>query len=241
MRASRSIPVLFLSIRRLAHARRHRRRDEHHEGVRHDGRSRPAVAHGSARRAHRRRRARTGAASRRCCASSRASRSRPPAASSASARPAYLPQEPERRAGETLLGFLARRTGVADAEARMDAGSDDYHDALERFLALGGADLEPRARKVCARLGIERPARRGGADALRRRGGTRVARGAAALARSTSSASTSRRTISTSTGSSGSSASCRAIAARSSSSRTTASSSTGPSRGSSRSTRRRAR
>ena len=70
---------------------------------------------------------------------------------------AYLPQEPERRTGETLLGFLARRTGVADAEARMDAGSDDYHDALERFLAVGGADLEPRARKVCARLGIVVP------------------------------------------------------------------------------------
>jgi ATPase subunit of ABC transporter with duplicated ATPase domains len=70
---------------------------------------------------------------------------------------AYLPQEPERRAGETLLGFLARRAGVADAEARMDAGRDDYHDALERFLALGGADLEPRARKLCARLGIGVP------------------------------------------------------------------------------------
>jgi ATPase subunit of ABC transporter with duplicated ATPase domains len=70
---------------------------------------------------------------------------------------AYLPQEPERRAGETLLGFLARRTGIADAEARMDTGGDDYHDALERFLALGGADLEPRARKVCARLGIDVP------------------------------------------------------------------------------------
>jgi ATPase subunit of ABC transporter with duplicated ATPase domains len=70
---------------------------------------------------------------------------------------AYLPQEPERQAGETLLGFLARRTGVADAEARMDKGGDDYHDALERFLAVGGADLEPRARKVCARLGIDVP------------------------------------------------------------------------------------
>src|SRR5437867_10153887 len=52
---------------------------------------------------------------------------------------AYLPQEPERRPGETLLAFLARRTGVADAEARMNAGGDDYHDALDRFLALGGA------------------------------------------------------------------------------------------------------
>ena len=30
----------------------------------------------------------------------------------------YLPQEPERRAGETVRAYLARRTGVADAEQR---------------------------------------------------------------------------------------------------------------------------
>src|SRR6266567_4258277 len=46
----------------------------------------------------------------------------------------YLPQEPERRAGETLLDFFARRTGVAEAAARMDAASADDHDALDRFL-----------------------------------------------------------------------------------------------------------
>ena len=69
----------------------------------------------------------------------------------------YLPQEPERLRGETLLGFLARRTGIANAEAQMSAGGDGYHDALERFLALGGADLEPRARKVCAELGVQVP------------------------------------------------------------------------------------
>ena len=69
---------------------------------------------------------------------------------------AYLPQEPERRARETLLGFLARRTGVAGAEIRMDAGGDDYHDALERFLA-SAARTELGARKVCARLGIDVP------------------------------------------------------------------------------------
>src|SRR6266852_8270337 len=33
----------------------------------------------------------------------------------------YLPQEPERRQGETLLEFLARRTGIAAAAAEMDA------------------------------------------------------------------------------------------------------------------------
>ena len=66
----------------------------------------------------------------------------------------YLPQEPERRRGETLLGFLARRTGVAEAEARMERGDLD---AVDEFLALGGGDLEPRARKVCAQLGIDVP------------------------------------------------------------------------------------
>jgi ATPase subunit of ABC transporter with duplicated ATPase domains len=79
----------------------------------------------------------------------------------------YLPQEPERHADETLLRYLARRTGVAAAEAEMDAvaarladepvRAQEHHDALERFLALGGADLEPRAREVCAELGVSVP------------------------------------------------------------------------------------
>jgi ATPase subunit of ABC transporter with duplicated ATPase domains len=71
----------------------------------------------------------------------------------------YLPQEHERRAGETVLGALARRTGVAAAQAALDGataaltegadGADDaYGDALERWLALGGADLEERAAEV---------------------------------------------------------------------------------------------
>ena len=34
-----------------------------------------------------------------------------------------LPQEPERRPGETVAAFLARRTGVADAQAAMDAAA----------------------------------------------------------------------------------------------------------------------
>ncbi|MDG6109707.1 ABC-F family ATP-binding cassette domain-containing protein [Dactylosporangium aurantiacum] len=73
----------------------------------------------------------------------------------------YLPQEPDRREGESLLRFLARRTGVADAQARMDAAverieqdPDGYSDALERWLALGGADLEERAAAVAADLGL---------------------------------------------------------------------------------------
>ena len=71
----------------------------------------------------------------------------------------YLPQEHDRRPGETLLGYLARRTGTAEAEAEVkrhttDWSPDAYAGALERFLALGGGDLEVRARTVCADLGL---------------------------------------------------------------------------------------
>jgi ATPase subunit of ABC transporter with duplicated ATPase domains len=69
----------------------------------------------------------------------------------------YLPQEPERRPRETLLGYLARRTGITNAEAEMNAGGEGYHDALEQFLALGGADLERKARKVCVELDVRLP------------------------------------------------------------------------------------
>jgi len=78
-----------------------------------------------------------------------------------SATVGYLPQEPERRPGETVLDALSRRTGVTAAQAVMDAalealtegtpGADDrYGDALERWLALGGADLVERAEEVVA-------------------------------------------------------------------------------------------
>ncbi|MBS9373673.1 ABC-F family ATP-binding cassette domain-containing protein [Rhodococcus sp. B50] len=75
----------------------------------------------------------------------------------------YLAQEPERVPGETILGFLARRTGVAEAERVMnvaaerlgDSDEDDYTPALERWLALGGADLAERAEKVIDDLGLE--------------------------------------------------------------------------------------
>ncbi|WP_433065953.1 ABC-F family ATP-binding cassette domain-containing protein [Dactylosporangium sp. CS-033363] len=76
----------------------------------------------------------------------------------------YLPQEPDRRPGETLRAFLARRTGVAEAQARMDAAAEalggdeqaaeEYSIALERWLALGGADLDERAEATAADLGL---------------------------------------------------------------------------------------
>jgi ATPase subunit of ABC transporter with duplicated ATPase domains len=75
----------------------------------------------------------------------------------------YLPQEADRRPGETVLAAIARRTGVAEAQAVLDAATDHlsdgrpgaedaYGDALERWLALGGADLEERAEEVVARV-----------------------------------------------------------------------------------------
>lgn len=77
----------------------------------------------------------------------------------------YLPQEPDRRAGETVAAFLARRTGVGAATVEMDAaaaglgsgaagGEDRYADALERWLGLGGADFDERAAAVTDRLGL---------------------------------------------------------------------------------------
>ncbi|MCY7341263.1 MAG: ATP-binding cassette domain-containing protein [Pseudonocardia sp.] len=77
----------------------------------------------------------------------------------------HLPQEPERRDGETVAAFLARRTGVTAAQVTMDAaaealgegapGADDaYAAALDRWLALGGADLEERAAEVAADTGL---------------------------------------------------------------------------------------
>ena len=78
----------------------------------------------------------------------------------------YLPQEPERQEGESVRAFLGRRTGVTQAQAALDAatellveqapGADDaYSAALDRWLNLGGADLEERAERVSGALGLE--------------------------------------------------------------------------------------
>ena len=77
-----------------------------------------------------------------------------------------LHQERDRRPDERLRDYLARRTGVADAERVMTAaadalatgaaGADDaYAAALDRWLALGGADLDGRAADVLDRLGLD--------------------------------------------------------------------------------------
>ncbi len=71
----------------------------------------------------------------------------------------YLPQEPERHPGETVLDLLGRRTGVAEASAALDAADagqdpDHYAEILDRWLALGGADFDARAGEVWAELGM---------------------------------------------------------------------------------------
>jgi ATPase subunit of ABC transporter with duplicated ATPase domains len=76
----------------------------------------------------------------------------------------WLPQETDARPGEALRAYLARRTGVAAASDALDAataamGTDPesieaYGEALERFLALGGDDLDARAGVVLAQVGL---------------------------------------------------------------------------------------
>ena len=77
----------------------------------------------------------------------------------------YLAQEPDRRPLESVRQFLGRRTGVTAANDAMQAAAqalasgapgadDDYSHALDRWLALGGADLDGRAEAVAADLGL---------------------------------------------------------------------------------------
>jgi ATPase subunit of ABC transporter with duplicated ATPase domains len=77
----------------------------------------------------------------------------------------YLPQESDADPRETLGAYLARRTGVAEVSARMDELAarlgeqpelaEQHAAALERFLTLGGGDLEARGRVVCAEVGLD--------------------------------------------------------------------------------------
>ncbi|PPF10531.1 ABC-F family ATP-binding cassette domain-containing protein [Rathayibacter sp. AY1A5] len=79
----------------------------------------------------------------------------------------WLPQEHERREGETVAGYIARRTGCAEASAELDAAAsaladpdpdgsiaDRYALALDRWLASGAADLDERTPVVLADLGL---------------------------------------------------------------------------------------
>ena len=83
----------------------------------------------------------------------------------ASATIGLLLQEPERR-DETLHRFLERRTGVRAADVELDLASvaiaegqegaeDRYTNALDRFLALGGPDLDARVGTALADVGLD--------------------------------------------------------------------------------------
>ena len=176
-------PALFLSIRRSLACVAPRRLAVAHEITKEYGATvvldgalaRPSRrAHGSASSG------RTAAASRRFCASSPAwtSLRRPRRARRHGRLPAAGAGA---RHGETLLGYLARRTGVArrGAEALSGAAEDEeladaYPTRSTAFSRSAAGISRPRAR---GRSGARpRPARAGAADALRRRGRARLAR-----------------------------------------------------------------
>jgi ATPase subunit of ABC transporter with duplicated ATPase domains len=83
----------------------------------------------------------------------------------------HLPQERDPLPGETLHGYLTRRTGVGAAAELMDGLAARlalepelatlYSEALDAYLARGGADFDARASTVLAELGLgvelERP------------------------------------------------------------------------------------
>ncbi len=76
----------------------------------------------------------------------------------------YLPQEPAPQRGETVRTYLARRTGMDEAEREMDTlagrlGAEPdlagaYADAVDRFLLLGGADFDARASATLSDVGL---------------------------------------------------------------------------------------
>ncbi|MFC6288366.1 ABC-F family ATP-binding cassette domain-containing protein [Nocardioides sp. GCM10027113] len=77
----------------------------------------------------------------------------------------WLPQVPPDPA-ESLRDYARRRTGVAAADARLEAAADalaagspgadaEYADVLERWLGLGAADLDERLPEVASRSGLD--------------------------------------------------------------------------------------
>ena len=82
----------------------------------------------------------------------------------------WLPQEHERVPGESVAGYIARRTGCTAATLNMDAAAaaladpgeapagidpaDRYSLALDHWLATGAADLDERLPAILADLGL---------------------------------------------------------------------------------------
>ena len=110
----------------------------------------------------------------------------------------WLPQEHERVPGETVAGYVARRTGCADATAAMDAAAAALADpdaapadvdpatvysiALDHWLATGAADLDERLPAVLADLGLDTEAVRPDSTEMTALSGGQAARvGLAAL------------------------------------------------------------
>ncbi|GIL36329.1 ABC-F family ATP-binding cassette domain-containing protein [Phycicoccus sp. DTK01] len=82
----------------------------------------------------------------------------------------WLPQEHERVPGETVAGYVARRTGAAAATTRMEdaaaamaaddapaSAGDEFAHALDHWQATGAPDLEERLAPVLADLGLDLP------------------------------------------------------------------------------------
>ncbi len=104
----------------------------------------------------------------------------------------YLAQQLDLASPDETIGeWLARRTGVGSAAAAMEAaaealgraeaGGDDYGDALDRWLALGGADFDDRVPAALAGVGLD--ASKGPGDLVAVLSGGQKARvGLAALA-----------------------------------------------------------
>lgn len=80
----------------------------------------------------------------------------------------WLPQEHERFAGEDIAGYLARRTGCAQATEAMESAAQDMADAVpgaddayaaafETWMASGAMDLEDRIPETLAELGFTLP------------------------------------------------------------------------------------
>ena len=83
----------------------------------------------------------------------------------------WLPQEHQRVTGETVAGYIARRTGCTAATQAMEAAAavladpgtaatgddaaDAYSAALDHWLATGAADLDERLPAVLADLGLD--------------------------------------------------------------------------------------
>ncbi len=92
----------------------------------------------------------------------------------------HVAQELSIRPGETVLDYLGRSTGVASREAALRAATEaladtaidqsepgvGYDDALQAWLAAGGADFPERAAEVSDRLGLRIDVSTRGTEAL---------------------------------------------------------------------------